>query len=93
MVAQGRAIDSVWDIPIINTSARERVGYPTQKPLKLMERVVSLLTQPGDWVLDVMAGSGTTGVAAWSLKRPVCLGDSNPEAVAITLARLKQLIT
>ncbi len=93
VIAQGRAIDNVWDIPIINTSAHERVGYPTQKPLKLMERVVLLLTQPGDWVLDTMAGSGTTGVAAWSLDRPVCLGDNNPEAVAIMLRRLKQLIT
>ncbi|MCL4494920.1 MAG: site-specific DNA-methyltransferase [Firmicutes bacterium] len=91
VLAQGRAVDSVWDIPIINTSARERVGYPTQKPVKLLERVVSLLTQPGEWVLDVMAGSGTTGVAAWPLERRVCLGDSNPEAVAITVSRLKNL--
>lgn len=91
VINQGRAIDNVWDIPIINTSARERMGYPTQKPLRLLERVVQLLTQPGDWVLDVMAGSGTTGVAALTLKRPVWLGDLNPEAIRIMQQRMKNL--
>lgn len=91
VIEKGRAIDSVWDIPIINTSAKERTGYPTQKPLQLLERLVLLLTRPGDWVGDLMAGSGTTGVAAWTLKRPVWLGDNNPDAVAIMRQRMKAL--
>lgn len=87
-VARGRAIDSVWDIPIINTSARERTGYPTQKPLALLKRVVELTTRPGDWVGDFAAGSGTTGQAAMDLGRCAWVGDANPEAVKIMLERL-----
>ncbi|MCY0880388.1 MAG: site-specific DNA-methyltransferase, partial [Firmicutes bacterium] len=63
-VARGRAIDTVWDIPIINPGSKERLGYPTQKPLALLERLVQLCTEPGNAVADFMAGSGTTGIAA-----------------------------
>lgn len=91
VVAQGRAVDDVWELPIINTSSRERLGYPTQKPLQLLTRLVELLTRPGDWVGDFMAGSGTTGEAALRLGRRVVLADRNPEAVAIMRARLSQL--
>ncbi len=90
-VEQGRPIDSVWDIPIINTSARERTGYPTQKPLALLRRVVSLLSREGDWVADLMAGSGTVGEAALGLGRPVFLGDANPSAVKIMRQRIMRL--
>lgn len=89
VVGRGRAIDSVWDMPIINTSAKERVGYPTQKPLQLLERVILLLSKPGDWVADLMAGSGTTGVAAQSCGRHAWIGDKNPNAIEISAHRLK----
>lgn len=89
-VARGRAIDSVWDIPIINTSAKERVGYPTQKPLALLTRVVELTTAENDWVADFAVGSGTTGVAARRLGRRCWLGDISAEAVALTIQRLEQ---
>jgi site-specific DNA-methyltransferase (adenine-specific) len=88
-VSRGRAIDSVWDIPIINTTAKERVGYPTQKPLKLMERIIALTTNPGDWVADFAAGSGTTGVAARASGRSAWLGDVSAEAVRVMVSRLK----
>ncbi len=87
-VSRGRAIDSVWDIPIINTSSKERVGYPTQKPVKLLTRVIELTTNPGDWVADFAAGAGTTGVAALAQGRAAWLGDINKEAVQLIIQRL-----
>ena len=89
-VSRGRAIDTVWDIPIINTSAKERLGYPTQKPLALLKRVIALTTNTDDWVADFACGSGTTGAAALSMGRRVWLGDQNPEAVQITQKRLSE---
>lgn len=89
-VSRGRAIDSVWDIPIINTSAKERVGYPTQKPVELLSRIIALTTDPGDWVADFAAGSGTTAVAALALNRQVWIGDINAEAVNIAIQRLPE---
>lgn len=92
-VSRGRAIDTVWDIPIINTSAKERVGYPTQKPLALLTRLVVLCTQPGDWVWDPMMGSGTTLVAAAQSGRNGWGGDRNPDAIRIVKERVGGLPT
>ncbi len=91
VVGRGRAIDTVWDIPIINTSAKERVGYPTQKPLQLMTRLTELCTEPDDWVWDPMMGSGTTLVAAISKGRHAFGGDSNAQAMGLTQMRLVDL--
>ncbi len=90
-VRRGRPLDDVWDIPIINIMAKERVGYPTQKPLALLTRLVELLTEPGDLVGDFMAGSGTTGEAALRLGRRAILADANPDAVRIMKKRLKNV--
>lgn len=87
-VGRGRAIDSVWDIPIINTSAKERVGYPTQKPLRLMQRIIALTTRPGDRVADFACGSGTTAVAAHAMDRMVWAGDQGDGAIELTVRRL-----
>ena len=57
-------LGDVWDIPYLNPKARERVGYPTQKPILLLERIIRLLSAPGDLVVDPCCGSGTTLVAA-----------------------------
>lgn len=89
-VSRGRAIDTVWDIPIINTSAKERTGYPTQKPLALMQRIIALTSNPGDWVGDFACGSGTTGVAALEMGRKVWLGDASEEAVAVARGRVRE---
>ncbi|AEJ38497.1 DNA methylase N-4/N-6 domain-containing protein [Sulfobacillus acidophilus TPY] len=86
-VERGRAIDSVWDIPILNTSAKERRGYPTQKPVALLERVIRLTTKPGDWVADFAAGSGTTGEAAVRLSRHAWLGDVSDQAIRVMRTR------
>ncbi len=67
---EGRPIDDVWnDIPPINSQAKERLGYPTQKPLALLERIIAASSKPGDLVLDPFCGCGTTVDAAEKLGR------------------------
>ena len=84
----GTPVDDVWDIPIVNPMSRERVGYPTQKPLALLERLVAALTGPGDLVVDLFCGSGTTLVAAARLGRRWIGGDRSAPAVACARQRL-----
>lgn len=86
----GKPFDSVWDIPSIAPTAAERAGYPTQKPLALLERVLLATTDPGALVADPFVGSGTTAVAAQRLARRFVAGDSSPEAIAVTCARLQR---
>jgi site-specific DNA-methyltransferase (adenine-specific) len=67
---RGRPLDDVWgDIPPLNSQAIERLGFPTQKPLSLLERLITLSTKPGDVVLDPFCGCGTTIHAAQKLGR------------------------
>ena len=61
---EGQQLDTVWDIPIINSQAKERLGYPTQKPLSLYERIIKASSNPGDLVIDPLCGCGTTIEAA-----------------------------
>ena len=75
---------------IVPTNSRERTGYPTQKPLKLLERIVRASSRPGDLVADFFCGSGTTGVAAHRLGRRYLLVDTNPEAIEIARERLAE---
>lgn len=85
----GKMLSDVWtDIGFIGTSSSERVGYATQKPVKLLERIVSLFSNEDDMVLDFYCGSGTTGVAAANLGRNAILIDKNPEAIRLANARL-----
>jgi adenine specific DNA methylase Mod len=86
----GKPFDSVWDIPSLAPTAAERTGYPTQKPLALLERIVLATTAPGALVVDPFAGSGTTAVAAQRLGRRFTAGDSSREAIAVTCARLER---
>jgi DNA modification methylase len=65
----GAPMADVWDIGIIAPIAKERVGYPTQKPEALLRRVIAAASKPGDLVLDVFAGSGTTLVVAEKMGR------------------------
>ena len=64
--------------------------YPTQKPVKLLERLIEMSSDPGDIILDPMSGSGTTGVAARNLGRKAVLFEQNPEAVEIMANKFKQ---
>lgn len=60
----GRPVDDVWDMPVINSQAKERLGYPTQKPQALLERIITASSNPGGLVLDPFCGCGTTIAAA-----------------------------
>ncbi|HEY8431829.1 MAG TPA: site-specific DNA-methyltransferase [Sandaracinaceae bacterium] len=86
--ARGKTPTDVWWHTIVPTSGKEKTGYPTQKPLGLLERIVKVHTEPGDVVLDFFAGSGTTGEAAAKHGRGFVLIDDNPDAIAIMQARL-----
>lgn len=85
---QGVPLGDVWEIPFLNPKARERTGYPTQKPLLLLERIVSLATDEGDLVVDPFCGSGTTLVAAKLLRRRFAGIDISPDAISLTKQRL-----
>jgi site-specific DNA-methyltransferase (adenine-specific) len=87
---RGVPLGDVWDIPYLNPKARERVGYPTQKPIVLLERIISLATEPGDLVLDPCCGSGTTLVAARLLGRRSIGIDLSAQAIAIAEQRLRK---
>jgi len=87
--ARGNVIGDVWaDIPPVNSQAAERSGWPTQKQLALVERIIAACTQPGDLVADFFCGSGTTGVAAARLGRRFLLCDENAAAVRLAKQRL-----
>lgn len=86
--ARGKLPTDVWWMTIVPTNSKERTGYPTQKPVALVERVIRASSRPGDLVADFFAGSGTTGVAASNLGRRCLLVDDNPEAVSLMRARL-----
>lgn len=89
--ARGKIPTDVWWMTVVPTNSREKTGYPTQKPLKLLERIVRVHSNPGDLVLDFFAGSGTTGVAAAKLGRRFMLIDASLEAVDVMRKRLAQL--
>lgn len=86
---RGKTPTDVWWHTIVPTNGKERTGYPTQKPLGVLNRFIQVHTQRGDRVLDFFAGSGTTGQAAGQLDRQFDLIDQNPDAIAIMRERLK----
>jgi DNA modification methylase len=86
---EGPAMTDVWDIPFLSTVSNERTGYPTQKPLALIERIILASSNPGDTVADVFCGSGTTLVAAERLGRKWIGVDEQAEAIVITAKRLQ----
>ncbi len=87
----GPGLTDVWDLPFLSTVSRERVGYPTQKPEALLERIIRASTDPGDLVADFFCGSGTTLAVAKRLGRPWLGCDLAPEAVRITRKRLQSV--
>ena len=90
---KGKPLSNLWDdIHYITRTTQDERLYPTQKPATLLKRIIELSSDPGDWVLDPVAGSGTTGTAAQSLGRSTTLIDSNPEAIKIMRNRLSKLI-
>ncbi len=86
--ARGKLPTDVWWHTIVSPTGREKTGYPTQKPLGVLRRIVQASSREGDWCLDFFAGSGTLGAAALELGRRCVLCDSNPEAVEVMRDRL-----
>ena len=86
----GVSIDTVWtDIPPINSQAQERLGYPTQKPLALLERIIGASSNEGDIVLDAFCGCGTALVAAQKGRRQWIGIDISPTACRVMSKRLR----
>ena len=86
--ALGKVPTDVWWMTIVPTNSKEKTGYPTQKPLKLLNRIIRVHSRPGDVVLDFFAGSGTTGEAAAHAQRSFILIDHSEDAVKIMADRL-----
>lgn len=86
---EGKVIDDVWtDIPPVNSQATDRAGYPTQKPVELLDRIIAASSNDGDLVLDCFSGSGTTAVAARSMGRRWIAVDCGKLAIYTTQRRL-----
>ena len=85
----GAPLGDVWEIGIVAPVAKERTGYPTQKPEALMSRLIESCSLPGDWVLDAYAGSGTTAAVARKLGRAVVSLDASALALDVARRRLK----
>ena len=86
---RGKLPTDTWWHTIVSPTGKEKTGYPTQKPLGILRRIIAASSNPGDTVLDFFAGSGTTGVAAHELGRRFILVDDNPAAIAVMRKRLK----
>ncbi|WP_420898392.1 DNA-methyltransferase [Cryobacterium fucosi] len=87
-VALGKLPTDTWWHTIVSPNGREKTGYPTQKPMGILRRIVQASSERGDWVLDFFGGSGTTGAAARELDRKFVLVDLNPEAIQVMKNRL-----
>lgn len=85
---RGVPLSDVWNIPFLNPKAKERTGYPTQKPIELLERIIEISTNKGDVVLDPFCGSGTTLVASKLLHRDFIGIDINQDAIELCKKRL-----
>ena len=83
--------NDVWQIPFVAPSAKERLGYLTQKPKKLLYRIIKASSKKDDIVLDPFCGSGTTLIAAKELKRKFIGIDTNCDAIDISNKRLKEI--
>ena len=86
-VALGKLPTDVWWHTIVSPTGKEKTGYPTQKPLGILRRIVQASSKPGDLVLDFFAGSGTTGAVALELNRRFILVDQNPDAIEVMRQR------
>lgn len=89
---KGVPLSDVWEIPYLNPKAKERTGYPTQKPVLLLNQIINIVTAEGDLVLDPFCGSGTTCVSAKHLKRNFIGIDKSLDAVNLANVRLDKMI-
>lgn len=89
--ALGKLPTDTWWHTIVPTNGKEKTGYPTQKPLGILNRIVRASCPPGGLVLDFFAGSGTTGEAAFGSGRSFVMIDSNPEAIRVMKRRFRSM--
>ena len=89
--ARGKTITDTWWHTIVSPTGKEKTGYPTQKPLGILRRIIAVSSNTGDTVLDFFAGSGTTGIAAHELGRRFILVDSNKQAIDVMKKRFKNV--
>lgn len=85
--ARGKTPTDTWFNTIVPTNSREKTGYPTQKPMAILRRIIAASSNPGDLVLDFFAGSGTTGAACLEAGRRFVLIDSNEQAMQVMHTR------
>lgn len=90
-VEKGKLPTDVWWHTIVSPTGTEKTGYPTQKPLGVLRRIIQASSKEGDVVLDFFAGSGTTGAAASELGRNFILIDQNPEAIQVMRQRFSAI--
>jgi site-specific DNA-methyltransferase (adenine-specific) len=91
--ARGKTPTDTWWHTIVSPTGKEKTGYPTQKPLGILTRIVRVHSKPGDQLLDFFAGSGSFGEAAASSGRDVTLVDESDEAIAVMRRRLSNYVT
>jgi site-specific DNA-methyltransferase (adenine-specific) len=89
---KGVPLSDVWEIPYLNPKAKERTGYPTQKPVLLLNQILNIVTEEDDLVVDPFCGSGTTCVSAKSLKRQFIGIDISQDAVELANSRLEEMV-
>ncbi|MGI0085757.1 MAG: DNA methyltransferase, partial [Nitrososphaerales archaeon] len=86
----GAAVHEIWDdIPAVNSQAKERLGFPTQKPEQLLERIINACTDEGDWILDPFCGCGTAITTAEKMNRHWVGIDITYLAINLVRNRLK----
>jgi site-specific DNA-methyltransferase (adenine-specific) len=88
---RGKFPTDTWWHTIVGTNSKEKTGYPTQKPVGVLRRIISASSNPGDLVLDFFAGSGTIGEVCLAMERNFMLIDNNPQAIAVMQARFKEI--
>ncbi len=87
--ARGKLPTDTWWHTIVPTNSHEKTGYPTQKPVGVIRRIITASSNPGDLVLDFFAGSGTVGEVCLKLKRNFILIDNNPQALQVMKKRFQ----
>tara|TARA_R100000030_G_scaffold37687_1_gene28245 strand:+ start:40 stop:1014 length:975 start_codon:yes stop_codon:yes gene_type:complete len=92
--SKGVPVQNLWDdVYFISRSEKNKRKYPTQKPLKLLQRIIKASSESGGWVLDPFCGSGTTAIAAMELGRNCITMDVNPDAITIAQETIDELST
>ena len=89
--ARGKLPTDTWWHTIVPTNSKEKTGYPTQKPLGILRRIIQASSNPGELVLDFFAGSGTTGAACLELDRQFVLIDNNLQALQVMADRFQAI--